>query len=70
MQPNLADGRGRLFDFKNSDALAETVKELLDDQDRVLHELKDNAYEYGLHLRWPVTGAEFIKVAQEAIPKV
>jgi glycosyltransferase involved in cell wall biosynthesis len=61
----LADKRGRLFDFKNSEALADTVIELLD-QDRVLVELKDNAYQYGLHLRWPVVGAEFIKVAQEA----
>ncbi len=61
----LADNRGRLFDFKNADALAEIVNELLDQQ-RVLNELKENAYEYGLHLRWPVIGAEFIKAAQEA----
>jgi glycosyltransferase involved in cell wall biosynthesis len=61
----LANNRGRLFDFKNADALAENVIELLD-QKRVLNELKENAYEYGLHLRWPVIGAEFISVAQEA----
>jgi glycosyltransferase involved in cell wall biosynthesis len=61
----LADGRGRLFDFKNSDALAETIIELLDD-DAVLNDLKENAYEYGLHLRWPATGAAYIKLAQEA----
>lgn len=61
----LAHNRGRLFDFKNADALADTVIELLD-QGRVLNELKTNAYEYGLHLRWPVVGAEFIRVAQEA----
>jgi glycosyltransferase involved in cell wall biosynthesis len=61
----LANNRGRLFDFKNANALADIVIELLD-QERVLKELKENAYEYGLHLRWPVIGAEFIKVAQEA----
>jgi glycosyltransferase involved in cell wall biosynthesis len=61
----LADNRGRLFGFKDSDELADTVIELLD-QDRLLNELKNNAYEYGLHLRWPVIGAEYIKVAQEA----
>lgn len=61
----LANNRGRLFDFKNSDALAEIVIELLD-QERVLNELKENAYEYGLHLRWPVIGAEYIRVAQES----
>jgi len=61
----LANNRGRLFDFKNADALADIVIELLD-QERVLTELKENAYEYGLHLRWPVIGAEFIQAAQEA----
>src|SRR6202012_2621923 len=61
----LADNRGRLFDFKDHDELADIVIELLD-QDRVLNELKTNAYEYGLHLRWPVIGAEYIKVAETA----
>jgi glycosyltransferase involved in cell wall biosynthesis len=61
----LGDNRGRLFDFKNSDALAETINELLD-KDDMLNDLKENAFEYGLHLRWPVIGAEFIKTAQEA----
>lgn len=61
----LANNRGRLFDFKDSEELAGTVIELLD-QERLLNELKTNAYEYGLHLRWPVIGAEYIKTAQEA----
>ncbi len=61
----LADNRGRLFDFKDSDELADIIIELLD-QERILNELKTNAYEYGLGLRWPVIGAEYIKVAQQA----
>jgi glycosyltransferase involved in cell wall biosynthesis len=61
----LADNRGRLFDFKDSEALAAIVNNLLD-QEEVLNQLKENAYEYGLHLRWPQIGAEFIKAAQEA----
>jgi glycosyltransferase involved in cell wall biosynthesis len=61
----LDNGRGRLFDFKDSDSLADIINELLDDK-AVLNELKENAYEYGLHLRWPVIGAEYIKVAHEA----
>jgi glycosyltransferase involved in cell wall biosynthesis len=61
----LADNRGRLFDFKNADTLADTINELLDKED-MLNDLKENAFEYGLHLRWPVIGAEFIKAAQEA----
>jgi hypothetical protein len=43
-----------------------TVIELLDQDQGALKELKENAYEYGLHLRWPVIGAEFIRVAQES----
>jgi glycosyltransferase involved in cell wall biosynthesis len=61
----LADNRGRLFDFKDSEALAEIINDLLD-QVETLNELKENAYEYGLHLRWPQIGADYIKVAQEA----
>jgi len=64
-QELLADNRGRLFDFKDCDELADIVIELLDN-DEVLDELKQNAYNYGLHLRWPVIGSEYIKVAQQA----
>ncbi len=61
----LSNNRGRLFDFKDSEALADIINELLE-QDRVLSELKENAYEYGLRLRWPNIGAEYIKVLQNA----
>ncbi len=64
-QELLDHNRGRIFDFKNADALGNIIIELLDN-DEVLTELKQNAYEYGLHTRWPVIGAEYIKVAQEA----
>src|SRR6201996_4304278 len=64
-QELLADNRGRLFDFKDCDELANIITELLDDNE-ALAELKQNAYEYGLHLRWPTIGAEYIRVAQEA----
>jgi glycosyltransferase involved in cell wall biosynthesis len=61
----LADNRGRLFDFKNVDELTLILKDLLDNE-RHINQLKENAYQYGLHLRWPVIGAEYIKAAQEA----
>ena len=61
----LAENRGRLFDFKNSDELTFIINDLLDNK-RYLNQLKKNAYQYGLHLRWPVIGAEYIKVAEEA----
>lgn len=61
----LAENRGRIFDFKNADELAFIINELLDNQ-HLVDELKRNAFEYGLHLRWPVIGAEFIKTAHQA----
>ena len=61
----LAHNRGRLFDFKDSEQLAVIINELLGN-DALLNTLKENAYEYGLHTRYPQIGAEFIKVAQEA----
>jgi len=67
-QELLAENRGRLFDFKDADALANIVNELFDDQEK-LQELKANAYEYGLHLRWPTTGQVFVDVLEEAISK-
>jgi len=65
-QELLNHNRGRLFDFKDWEALGDILNGLLDDPE-ALAELKENAYDYGLHLRWPVVGAEFIKVAQEAL---
>lgn len=67
-QELLADDRGCLFDFKDADGLATIVNDLLEDSDK-LNTLKANAYEYGLHLRWPTTGQVFIDVLEEAISK-
>ncbi|ACU03669.1 glycosyltransferase family 4 protein [Pedobacter heparinus] len=67
-QELLADNRGRLFDFKDADALAAIVNELFEDEEK-LNQLKANAYEYGLHLRWPSTGQVFVDVLEEAISK-
>jgi glycosyltransferase involved in cell wall biosynthesis len=64
----LDDNRGKLFNFKDSDALATIVNDLLSNSDE-LNELRQNAYEYGLHLRYPKIGAEYIKVAAEAADK-
>jgi glycosyltransferase involved in cell wall biosynthesis len=61
----LAHNRGRLFDFKDHEQLAVTINDLLGNP-AILNQLKENAYEYGLHLRYPQIGAEFIKVAQES----
>lgn len=62
----LDEGRGRLFGFKDAEALAETVNELLEHNEK-LRELQQNAYQYGLHLRWPTIGAEYIRTIKEGI---
>lgn len=67
-QELLDNNRGRLFNFKDADALACIANELLDD-DRKLKKLKSNAYNYGLHLRWPMIGAEYINVLEDALAK-
>lgn len=67
-QELLADNRGRLFDFRDSDGLANIVNELFKEKDK-LEQLRSNAYEYGLHLRWPSTGQVFIDVLDEAVSK-
>jgi glycosyltransferase involved in cell wall biosynthesis len=59
-QELLADNRGKLFDFKDSEALSQIVNDLFED-DLQLKQLKHNAYEYGKHLRWPKIGKIFIK---------
>jgi glycosyltransferase involved in cell wall biosynthesis len=65
-QELLADNRGKLFDFKDVNSLANIVNDLFENKDH-LKELKSNAYNYGLHLRWPNTGQVFIETLQEAI---
>ncbi len=64
----LDEQRGRLFKFKDADMLAETINELLDQPD-MLATLKQNAYQYGLHLRWPNIGGNYIRTIQEVTAK-
>jgi glycosyltransferase involved in cell wall biosynthesis len=65
-QELLAENRGKLFDFKDSDGLADIVNELFKNEEQ-LREMKANAYNYGLHLRWPNIGSVFINTLQESI---
>jgi hypothetical protein len=46
--------------------LAETINELLDAPEKMLS-LKQNAYDYGLHLRWPKIGADYIRTICQAV---
>ncbi len=58
----LAEGRGRLFDFGNSQQLSSTINELLDHPEE-LNRLKKNALEYGRNFTWPKTGEKYLAVA-------
>jgi len=65
-QELLADNRGKLFDFKNDKQLAQIVNELLSDEHKH-QQLKQNAYQYGLNLRWPAIGNVYINVLEDAL---
>jgi glycosyltransferase involved in cell wall biosynthesis len=58
----LAEGRGRFFNFNDSDALSTTLNELLDRPEE-LKELKRKAYDYGRKITWPKTGDKYVKLA-------
>lgn len=70
----LAEGRGRLFDFKDSAQLANILNELLDDADN-LQALRRRAFEYGQGISWPATGqlyrAQALAVAEaQPLPEI
>lgn len=59
----LADGRGRLFNFNDSDQLADILMELLD-QPELLKELKRRAHDYGKKITWPKIGKRYAALAE------
>ncbi|MFH0757544.1 MAG: glycosyltransferase family 4 protein [Bacteroidota bacterium] len=62
----LANGRGRLFDFNNSNQLSSTINELLD-HPAELHNLKQKALEYGRNFTWPKTGEKYVRLFQSIL---
>ena len=67
-QELLSDGRGRLFEFDNSDQLSAIILELLDNPD-LLKSLRTKTYEYGRKITWPKIGKEYVKLAAANIRK-
>lgn len=63
-QELLAEGRGLLFNFKNSRQLGEKINELLDNPDQ-LKDLQQKAWEYGQQHRWPEAGKQYLKLIQQ-----
>lgn len=64
-QELLDDNRGRLFNFKDEMGLSQIVNQLLGSPNK-LNALKSNAYQYGLKLRWPKIGKEYIDLIENS----
>ena len=62
----LANGRGKLFDFNDSDGLSAILLELLDNPEE-LKNLRKKAYDYGRKITWPKTGEKYVAVAKKIL---
>ncbi|HPC94490.1 MAG TPA: glycosyltransferase [Sedimentisphaerales bacterium] len=60
----LADNRGRLVPFGDSEQLAETIIELLQNKS-LFYELRGRAYDYGRSRTWPKIGQAYWKLFSE-----
>jgi len=68
----LSDGRGKLFNFNDSDELSTILIELLD-KPELLKELRGKAYDYGRKITWAETGKKYVALAKKTVsekPKV
>ena len=62
----LDKGRGRLFNFNDSENLSSVLTELLDNPEE-LNELKREAYVYGRQITWPKTGERYVALAENVL---
>ena len=62
----LANDKGILFDFQDSDQLANVLIELLDNPDKRL-QLRKRAYEYGREITWPKIGVKYKTLLQTVV---
>ncbi len=62
----LSDGRGRLFNFNDSNGLATILMELLDNPS-AMNELRTKAYEYGREITWPRIGGRYCELAASVL---
>lgn len=65
-QELLDQNRGKLFDFSNHQQLSDIVNQLLENENQ-LKQMKANAYEYGLNLRYPKIGKLYANLLTEII---
>jgi len=62
----LADDKGILFDFGNSNELADALIELLDNPDKRM-QLRKKAYAYGREITWPKIGIKYNELLEKVI---
>jgi glycosyltransferase involved in cell wall biosynthesis len=62
----LGEGRGRLFDFNNSEELAVILMDLLDHPSK-MNSLREKAFAYGQEITWPKTGMKYINLAKQLL---
>jgi glycosyltransferase involved in cell wall biosynthesis len=64
----LAEGRGRLFNFTDSDEVSDILLDLYDKPEQ-LKKLRSKAYAYGQETTWPKIGARYTVVSKEILQK-
>jgi len=62
----LADERGRLFDFQDTEGLSSILLDLLDEPEK-LKTLQRNARHYGKTITWTKSGDKYVRLVQEVI---
>jgi glycosyltransferase involved in cell wall biosynthesis len=62
----LAEGRGKLFNFNDSEGLETLLNGLLDSPEE-MNVLKKNASEYGKKITWPKTGEKYVLLAENIL---
>lgn len=65
----LAQGRGVLVEFNNSEQMASAIIKLLDDE-VLLNQMQLRAYQYGRAITWPRIGEEYWNLFTEVLSKV
>jgi len=64
----LANGRGRLFNFNDSEELANILLELLENP-AIIEKLRKKALDYGKTITWPKQGGKYISLIQQILNK-
>lgn len=63
-QELLADGRGKLVPFKNTDALADAIIDLFDNETE-RHAMRKKAYQYTRQMRWKEVANQYLTLFQQ-----